>query len=331
MLILDAFKRAAWIVAFAGLLLFIAVVAYQGVDTLGVAVAAAGWGLLWVSLFHLLPLLIDVFAWRLLLDRSRLASMADLAWMYWIAESINNLLPVAQIGGNLVRARLLGFAGVPLAASGASVVVHVMAGVVSLVLFSLLGVALLFDRALPGHSPGQLLPGLLLFSLAIYVFYVAQQRGLFLRLARAIERLTGGGRKQRLSAGAAALDRQVGEIYAHQREFWSACLIRLLAWLAGTGEVWLALHYLGHPVSLTEALLLESLGQAVRSAAFAVPGGLGVQEGGYLVLGVAIGVPPHIGVALSLVKRVRELLLGLPALLVWQWMEGRRRRIRRCA
>ncbi len=95
-----------------------------------------------------------------------------------------------------------------------------------------------------------------------------------------------------------------------------------MGWLAGVGEVWLALYFLGHPVTLVEALILESLGQAVRSAGFAIPGALGVQEGGLLVLGALVGLPGEVAIGLSLVKRARELTLGLPGLAAWQVAEG---------
>jgi uncharacterized membrane protein YbhN (UPF0104 family) len=70
-----------------------------------------------------------------------------------------------------------------------------------------------------------------------------------------------------------------------------------------------------HPVSWFNALLLESLGQAIRGAAFAIPGALGVQEGGYLLLAPLAGLPPDTALALSLAKRAREMLLGIPGLL----------------
>jgi hypothetical protein len=65
-------------------------------------------------------------------------------------------------------------------------------------------------------------------------------------------------------------------------------------------------------VSWLEALLLESVGQAIRGAAFAIPGSLGAQEGGYLLLAPLVGLPPDAALALSLAKRVRELVLGIP-------------------
>jgi len=99
---------------------------------------------------------------------------------------------------------------------------------------------------------------------------------------------------------------------------------RLFSWLLGTGEIWLLMYFLGLPVSLTEALLLESLGQAIRAAGFMVPASLGIQEGGFLLLGAVLGIPPHTALALSLGKRIRELLLGLPGLMTWQFGIGQR-------
>jgi hypothetical protein len=62
----------------------------------------------------------------------------------------------------------------------------------------------------------------------------------------------------------------------------------------------------------------------VRSAGFFIPASLGVQEGGYLVFGMLFGLSPEVALALSLVRRVRQLLVGVPALFAWQYYEGRR-------
>jgi uncharacterized membrane protein YbhN (UPF0104 family) len=96
----------------------------------------------------------------------------------------------------------------------------------------------------------------------------------------------------------------------------------LLAWLLGAAETWLVLAAIGHPAGLGPALVLESLGMAARSAGFVVPGALGVQEGGFLLVGGLVGVPAEAAIALCVVKRARELLAGLPGLLAWQWAEG---------
>ncbi len=84
------------------------------------------------------------------------------------------------------------------------------------------------------------------------------------------------------------------------------------------------MHFLGHPITFAEALILEGLVVAVRGAAFMMPGALGVQEAGMVLFAAVLGLGPELGLAVSLVKRVRELALGVPGLLAWQWAEGKR-------
>jgi len=55
-----------------------------------------------------------------------------------------------------------------------------------------------------------------------------------------------------------------------------------------------------------------------------VPGALGVQEAALILVCSPFGVPPETAVALSMVKRVRELGYGLTGLAAWQWSEGYR-------
>jgi putative membrane protein len=128
----------------------------------------------------------------------------------------------------------------------------------------------------------------------------------------------GRGRWASLASGGDAIDASVSVLYRQRRTIAAASVWHLLSWLAGTGEVWLALYFLGQPVGVAEAVMLESLGQAVRAGAFAVPGALGVQEGGYVMLGRVVGIAPETALALSLAKRVRELVLGIPGLIAWQ-------------
>ena len=94
---------------------------------------------------------------------------------------------------------------------------------------------------------------------------------------------------------AEAVDTAVHEMYRERGKVAASFALSLVGWIVGTGEVWLALRLLGHPVDWTDALILESLGQAIRGAAFAIPGSLGVQEGGYLLLARLVGLPPEVG------------------------------------
>ena len=55
-----------------------------------------------------------------------------------------------------------------------------------------------------------------------------------------------------------------------------------------------------------------------------VPSAIGVQEGGLVLLCGLFGVGPDAALALSLVKRARDVAIGVPALLAWQAAEARR-------
>ena len=118
-----------------------------------------------------------------------------------------------------------------------------------------------------------------------------------------------------------------GELMRLQRDtqaLLAAGALHLAAWVSGVAETWLALWAMGHGDSLAAAFVIESLGMAARSAGFAVPGALGVQEGGFVLVAALYGIPADAAVALSMVKRAREILVGVPGLIMWQWAEGSR-------
>jgi hypothetical protein len=94
--------------------------------------------------------------------------------------------------------------------------------------------------------------------------------------------------------------------------------------VAGSGEIWIALNALNLRATLANAVILQSMVLAIRSAAFAVPSGLGVQETGYYLVGQLLGIPDYLAVTLALIARVRELAIGIPGLICWQVIEGRR-------
>jgi len=301
----------------AGAALFVAVLGWHGVGDVAAALAAAGPGLLIVAAFHVVPMLGDALGWRALLAPAERPTPALMLFARWVGESVNGLLPVLQMGGNVAKARVLVRQGVPGAVAGASVVVDVTLVVATQVMFTLVGIVLLlahlgFTRLTVAASAGVAITTALLA-----VTFVVQRRAPFTLLARVSSRLAGADGNA-LTASAAALDARVVGLYRERRAMFAAGAWHLVAWLVGAGEVWLALSFLGHPVPLHTAVLLESLGQAVRTGFFVVPGALGVQEGGLVLLGGALGLAPDTALALSLARRVRDVLLGLPGLVAWQ-------------
>jgi putative membrane protein len=321
-------KRIAYLTGFIGLLGLTALVVHQGVDDMARILAQGGWLLLLLVPLHALPLLLDAQGWRTLLAPSDPAGSANLGFLWWVAtvrEAINRLLPTASVGGELVGIRLARLRVPDATAVTASIVVEVMVTLFAQYLFSALGVLMLLAAMQAGGHGRVILTGLLL-SLPVPVLFALSLRhtSVFERLEGAARRLFGEDHRIAAMVDGARLDAQIRAL--NQRR---GALLKTLGWqfagmVAGTLEVWFALMLLGHPVPFWQALAIEALSQAVRHVAFFVPAGLGVQEAVVLLLGQLLGVGPEVSLALALVKRARELLFGVPALLSWQWLELRR-------
>jgi glycosyltransferase 2 family protein len=314
--------RAALILGFIGLAGATALFLKEGVAAIFLAFAAAGTGILWASLFHAVPMALNARAWQVLLPaRRRRPSLSRFFWAVWLREAVNGLLPVARIGGEVVTAQLLVGYGMRTASAVASIVVDVTVSLASQFLFTISGVALL---AAYGGGVGAETAAALGGALAVVVaLALAQRFGLFGLLARIGNALL-GGRFDRLAGGAAPLDRAVRRLYRRRAAVLACGLWQLAGWIAGAGEVWIALRFLGLETGFIPSLVVESVVQAASSAAFVVPAALGVQEGGFAVVAGLVGIPVEIGLALALMRRAREVILFAPALLFWQWRLGRR-------
>lgn len=287
--------------------------------------SVVGWWLLPITLFHFVPLFFSALSWRELLPLSSRPNVIDITWIRWIRESINALLPVAGVGGDIASARLAHLRGVPSAQAAASMVVDTTVGVVTQLVFVMIGVTLLMVRSTEHAAllvAWVVLIGIGVFFVAIAAFVLFQHRSMFAMFAKFARRLLPEKRLTSFAGSASAIDDAVVATYHSGFAFLQANLLRFVGWAAGTGEIWLVMQFLGQPLSVIDAFILESLTSGVRAAAFMVPGALGALEGGFVLFGALFGLPAETALAISLSKRVRELILGLPGLFVWHWVEG---------
>ena len=300
----------------------IALVAWVGARPVAEAMLRAGWTLPPLLLLHAVQTVLSGLAWRALTGGNRPG-----AWTWvrirWIRESANSLLPVAQIGGLLVGIRLLGQRGLALATGGAGTTLDLTVETLTQFLFTLLGIAAL---AMLGADPAWwpwLGGAMALMGLCVAGLILAQRAGMLTLVERFAARLS-TLIPSLPAADMRGMHAELMRLQTHRGALLHAAALHMLAWLVGVGETWLALAAIGRPIGFAEALVIDSLGMAARSAGFMVPGALGVQEGGFLLVCGLFGVPAEAAVALSMLKRAREILSGLPGLLAWQWSEGTR-------
>jgi putative membrane protein len=323
-------KRIAWLSGLAGLLLLTALVLHQGWQPMLAAFAHAGWALLWLLPAHLVPLACDTQAWRVLLqqgDRARRAGFLFLLWVAAVREAVNRLLPAAGIGGEVVGIRLVRLRIPDTSVVSATVIVEVLVTVVVQYLFCGLGIVLM-ARVAAGLSQLWSILAALLVSLPLpaAMYWLLRHGALFERLERWAGKLFGPQDRFALHLDGVRLD---AEIHRLLTQPWR--MARVLGWqfagyVLGTFETWIALRLLGYPVSVKAALAIEALTQVTRHVTFIVPAGLGVQEAAVLLFGYMAGVNGDLALSLALVKRMREILFGVPALLSWHWVEARQLR-----
>lgn len=319
-------KGYAVLAAILGLAVIIGLVAWQGVNALAEALAVAGWSLLLLPLYFLGVLLLMALSWMLLLPPGESPPLRpSLAWyLTTISHSVNFLLPVGMVGGEAVRTLLMIRRGHRADTAIASQIADKTVQVATQFAFAVLGLLLLILVGVDGPLALALTAGIVALGAAFGAFYWVQRRGAVGVGARWIARMFGPQRAQRLRVSGEEVDFALQRIYERRRRLHGALGLRFAARLVRAGEVFIALALLGYPVGLLVSLILESLTQAARAAGFLIPGGLGAQEGGLVIVGVAVGLPVEICLALALIKRGREFVVGIPALGLWRLEETRR-------
>ena len=287
-------------------------------------VVGVGWGIAVIVVYRFANIHLDALGWNCLIARDIRPGTGAIFLFRWIGEAVNQLLPTAQVGGEIVRARLLAQRGAPGVEAAATVVADFSVGLGTQFLFTVVGAALLL-AATAGDGNAIWLASTLaaLGGIVVVVFAFQRLKG-FSKLAAVIRSLAFGSGMDDLTDRIERFDRAVLDLYGRTGDLVRCAGWRLASWFAHAVEVWLIFWFLGNPVSWSDALILESLGAAVRSVAFAIPGAVGIQEGGLLAIGLALGIGAEDALAMALVKRAREILVAGPGLLAWWVVEGRR-------
>lgn len=305
----------------AGLAVAAAVVGSVGVAPVLASIRAIGvTGFLVFCLWSVPVLTVLGGAWAAVAPGSGVP-FRDFVWARTVREGATDVLPFSQIGGLVVGGRALSARRVPEPLVYASMIADLTTEMASQLVFTLAGVGMLALALQGGDDPNGTLKlalgGLALTVAIMAAFALGQGRALDLA-AKLGERLLPS-----LASSMQAVRTALADCYRDRRRVLLSFALNLLAWVLSAAGAWIALRFMGVDLPLTAVLAIEALIFAVRSIGFAIPGAIGVQEGAYALIGPVFGLDPQTGVALSLIKRARDLVIGVPALLVWQVRESR--------
>jgi putative membrane protein len=316
------FKTLSVGLAVLGLMGGTALAAWFGFAPIGKAILSVGGGgfALFCSWQMAVFALLGLGWWSVVPSGNR--RLAALVWGRMVRDSAACCLPFSQVGGFLLGARAAALHGLAWRTAILSMVVDLTAEFISELLFAAAGLLVLLD-VIADQSKMLPLAAAIVAALGLGwgVFHL---HGRVLPvLVRFGERILGDWAKGGLTTGSAG---DLAQLYSEPRRLVLATALHTIGWVGkGIGN-WLAFRLLHADLSLVDALAIEGLLHALLIPAFVVPGYAGVQEAGYAALGALFGLPPEVSIGVSLLRRARDIALGIPILLVWQMWEMRKLR-----
>jgi putative membrane protein len=316
-------KTLSYVLALLGLLLATVLIAWFNVGRVAAGALSVGLGgFALLIAWQLLIFLILGLAWDVLTQSGPNRTLWVFVWGRMVRDSSANCLPFSQVGAFIFGARAVTLLGIPWPTAAATTVVDVTAEFLAQLTVTAIGVVILLIKV-PDSTLARPLEIGLFLAVAAAIGFIVVQRG----AAPLFSRISGRIAARRLDAARdrlEAVQREMTALYRQPLRLALSWAVHLTGWI-GTGVAgWLAYRLLNVPLDLASALAIEALLSALAALAFLVPVNAGVQEAGYAGLGAIFGIPPEISLSVSLIRRARDLVIGVPVLLIWQFAEFRR-------
>ncbi len=296
-----------------GVALLAAVLAEIDVAEVAERALGIGWGLAVVLVIYLAAFVIDSFTWQLALIDVPL----DATWLYrtWkarmVGEAFNYVIPAGGMGGEPVKAVLLKkYYGIGYRQGTASLVLGKTVNMIALVTFLAGGFALMLGAPLLPPSYKVIAGvGLAAVALGTFLFFVIQRLKITSVAGTWLSRWRYARRVEDWLHHVRDVDERLSSFYTTYRgRFAWAVVLALVNWLLGVLEIYYTMIFLGHPMTLAEAWIIEAVAQMVRTGTFFIPASIGAQEGAFLLVCGAMSGSPTLGVAVALIRRFREIV-----------------------
>jgi len=315
-------KLGVVIALIAGLIAAVWLVWAIGFDAVFASIAKVGFGgLALLCLYYLIVFAVLAAAWWFLLPPAERRAPPDYYLARLVRDSIAEISPFSPVGGMVAAARLMILKGMDASWAAASVAADATTEAMAQVAFLAFGLAvgLAQFRHLPSGGPltEAMLAVLVLAVPGIALLIFLQKRG-----ANFAEKIA--ARFFPEARAGVSFRAAIEALYDSPSRLAASAALHLAAWFGAGIATWIAFRLAGGHIGLASAVALEALLCTIRSIAAFVPAAIGVQEAGYAMLAPLFGLPAEMGLAVSLLKRAREIVLGVPALIYWQSIESRK-------
>ena len=326
---MQKLKFAKFIFLLAGVFLLFIVLRNINIDEIIIWIEKLGLtGLFIILSIYAAAFLCDTVSWQLTFR----SLPATPSWLYrlflvrLIGEAFNNILPSFSVGGEPVKAVILKSSyQVGYSESGASLLIARTVNMLSLVLFLAVGFLLLISSpSFPQVYRLTAGAGLALIALGTLLFFLVQRYQVTTMAGTWLSRTRTGGRVEKVLHVIREMDGHLLEFYSrNHRRFGIALGLALCNWLLGVVEIYVVMRLLGYPLEFSDCWFIEAMAQLVRTGTFFIPGSIGAQEGIFMLMGNLIAGNPTLGVAIAVVRRIREIIWIVTGLIILgAWFPG---------
>ena len=197
---------ASYIGLVVGLTIFVGLVIWQGIGDLLDLLLSSGWALLLVPVAWFPTVLMNARCWQLLFLPPHGPNFGQAFYAQWMGRAVNTLLPVASIGGEVVKARVLVLWGIDGKHSSASAVVDKTVQALTTIVWGIIGISLLAAMSLDDELALYSALGLAILAAGIAGFLVVQKAGVFGLLVKSAKLVTSSERIESLVGTADEVD-----------------------------------------------------------------------------------------------------------------------------
>jgi glycosyltransferase 2 family protein len=255
-------------------------------------------------------------AWWVIGGRAGKVHVAGFVWARAVRDAAAEALPFSQLGGYVIGARALILAGADTAQAGISTLLDLTLEFAAKIPYVVFGFAILAWLKPQYTAVAISVDGAISIAALIVGIWLARSS----TPENAVRWLL--DRWRSLSEIRERIAAVLREMTSHRKNVWQGMFLHFLCWGLGAGELWLIFHFMHVPGGLGAALVIDSVVGGIRAVSFFVPGAIGVQEGSYVLFCGLFGISPGAALAISLVRRARDIVIAGPVLLAWQWREG---------
>ena len=274
--------------------------------------------LFFIILIHIATLFFDAMAWKVFIKNENFSIL----WSFiitWVSQASGKFFPTGTVTGEFIRIYLGTKKGLSFHESSSTVFADLVIATFSLFLIASLSFLIVLSNNViffqNDNSFYIVISLLILLSGCVFFYFFIKRRLLkfFLNLKNPLNfKLKRNNIKLLLK-----IDYSLFKISSNKLNIFKATITRLLGWISGALEIYVFLMIINVEVSFVDVILIEAFTGLIRSVVFFIPAGLGVQELAFVIIGSHVGLSESVSFSMAIGRRIREIGVGLPAILTW--------------